>query len=261
LHPQNQMYLKNILNLVLAFFLAFNSCKKEDEVEPIRDAQEQALADDESLEDFLSTHFYNYEDFLDPQYKGSIVLDSIQGENSSKTALINQVMKEVVRVKTTDDIFVDHTLYYLIAREGSGIHPAAADSTFLSYEGLLTSKSIFDSSKTPVWFDLTSVVRGFKEGMPKLKSGEFTVKEDNTVEFFNYGQGMIFFPSGMGYFNRTAGTIPAYAPLIFKINLYRVKKTDHDGDGILSADEYDNNNDGIPDDTDEDGIPDYLDAD
>jgi hypothetical protein len=55
--------------------------------------------------------------------------------------------------------------------------------------------------------------------------------------------------------------VPAYAPLIFKINLYGVNQTDHDGDGILSADEFDNDGDGVPDDTDEDGTPDYLDAD
>ena len=64
----------------------------------------------------------------------------------------------------------------------------------------------------------------------------------------------------MGYFSRASGIIPSYSPLIFKINLYGVKQTDHDGDGILSIDEYDTDADGVPDDTDEDGIPDYLDA-
>jgi hypothetical protein len=49
--------------------------------------------------------------------------------------------------------------------------------------------------------------------------------------------------------------------LIFKIDLYRINKSDHDGDGILSADEYDQDGDGIPDDTDGDGLADYLDAD
>ena len=36
---------------------------------------------------------------------------------------------------------------------------------------------------------------------------------------------------------------------------------DDDGDGILTINEYDDDNDGIPDDEDNDGIPDYLDAD
>mgnify|MGYP000921537817 FL=1 len=47
--------------------------------------------------------------------------------------------------------------------------------------------------------------------------------------------------------------------MIFKINLYTVKQTDHDGDGIPSSEEFDNDGDGIADDTDGDGTPDYLD--
>ena len=119
----------------------------------------------------------------------------------------------------------------------------------------------FDSSTTPVWFDLTQVVQGFREGAPKFRAGDFSLNDDNSVNFFGYGQGAIFFPSGLGYFNQAAGTIPAYSPLIFKVNMYLVNQTDHDGDGILSADEYDNDGDGLPDDSDGDGIADYLDAD
>ncbi len=90
-------------------------------------------------------------------------------------------------------------------------------------------------------------------------------------------------------------TIPSYSPLIFAVDLLKTKAVDHDNDGILSMDEdinmngnpldddtdgdnlanlvdsdddgdrvltineYDVNQDGIPDDTDGDGIPDYLD--
>lgn len=255
------MILKNILVTTLIIISFLSSCKKEDDVEPLRDVQEQSIADDQSIEDFLSSHFYNYEDFSDPDYDGGIVFDTLQNENASKTPLINQVRKEVISVITADGSFIDHNLYYLIAREGTGISPATVDSTYLSYEGLLLDKSVFDSSSTPVWFDLTSVVRGFREGAHKIRSGDFRVNDDNTVDFFGYGQGALFFPSGLGYFSRTAGAVPAYAPLIFKINLYGVNQTDHDGDGILSADEFDNDGDGVPDDTDEDGTPDYLDAD
>ena len=255
------MILKNILVTTLIIISFLSSCKKEDDVESLRDVQEQSIADDQSIEDFLSSHFYNYEDFADPDYDGGIVFDTLQNENASKTPLINQVRKEVISVITADGSFIDHNLYYLIAREGTGISPATVDSTYLSYEGLLLDKSVFDSSSTPVWFDLTSVVRGFREGAHKIRSGDFRVNDDNTVDFFGYGQGALFFPSGLGYFSRTAGAVPAYAPLIFKINLYGVNQTDHDGDGILSADEFDNDGDGVPDDTDEDGTPDYLDAD
>ena len=68
-------------------------------------------------------------------------------------------------------------------------------------------------------------------------------------------------PSGLGYYSNNSGAIPEYSSLIFIINLYLVKKTDHDGDGILSSLEYDNDGDGLPDDIDEDGLADYLDSD
>lgn len=254
--------MKNTLVSIFAVLLLVSSCKKEESVvEPPRDIQEQALDDDQTLEDFLSTHFYNYDDFLDSEFNNELVFDTISGDNAAKTPLINQVKKEIVRIKISEDTYVDHSLYYLIAREGTGRAPAVVDSTYLSYEGSLLDGFSFDSSAAPVWFDLAQVVRGFKEGASKLKSGSYSVNDDNTVDFFGYGQGAIFFPSGLGYFNQTAGSIPAYSPLVFKINLYLVKQTDHDGDGVLSADEYDLNQDGIPDDTDEDGVPDYLDVD
>ena len=255
--------MKNRLLFAFVIVFALNSCSKndEEEAEPIRDVQEQALADDLALQNYLQTHYYNYKDFENENFQGEIILDSIEGDNSSKLPLSSQVQKEVISVRTSEGNSINHTLYYLIAREGSGSSPAVVDSTYLSYQGLLLNGLVFDESTTPIWFDLSSLVRGFREGATKLKEGSFAVNEDNTVDFFNYGKGVLFFPSGMGYFSRASGVIPSYSPLIFKINLYGVKQTDHDGDGILSIEEYDTDGDCVPDDTDEDGIPDYLDAD
>ena len=95
-----ELILKNILFTILVCLLLVSSCKKEDKVEPIRDVQEQSIADDQILEDFLSSHFYNYDDFSDPDFNDEIVMDTISGENASKTPLINQVKKEVIRVRT-----------------------------------------------------------------------------------------------------------------------------------------------------------------
>ena len=247
--------------LIASLFITFTSCNKEEEVEPPRELSVQVIADEQSLEDFLSTHFYNYEDFQNDAIQPELVFDSIAGENSGKIPLINQVKKTNIRIKNNEGDFVDHPLYTLVAREGIGEIPTKVDSTYLSYEGILLNKNTFDRSIAPIWFDLTSVVRGFREGMPVLKSGEFTVDDNNIPTFSNYGQGAIFFPSGLGYYNAPTGLIPAYSPLIFKINLYLIKRTYHDGDGIPSSEEYDRDQDGIPDDTDEDGLPDFVDPD
>ena len=238
------------------------SCKKDDvEVEPPREVSEQVITDEQSLEDFLSTHFYNYEDFEDLNSQPELEIDTISGDNAGKIPLIEQVSKEIIQVQTLDGSLIDHPIYTLIAREGSGVSPTLADSTYLSYEGILLNKVRFDRSSAPIWFDLTGLVRGFREGITALKSGEFTIDENNIPIFSNYGQGAIFMPSALGYYSSATGIIPAYSPLIFKVDLYLVEQTDHDGDGIPSSDEYDLNGDGIPDDTDEDGLPDFLDVD
>ena len=241
--------------------ISLTSCKKEEEIEPPRDVAEQASEEEIKLEEFLSSHFYNYEQFESSDIPVEISIDSIAGSNQGKIALINQVVKQFVKVKTSSGDLIDHPIYTLIAKEGSGQSPSRADSTYVSYKGILLNKNQFDRSFEPIWFDLTSVVRGFREGLGAFKSGDFTVDQNNMVTFSNYGQGIIFMPSGLGYYNQNSGAIPEYSPLIFIINLYLVKKTDHDGDGILSGLEYDNDGDGLPDDTDEDGLADYLDQD
>ena len=241
--------------------ISLTSCKKEEEIEPPRDVAEQASEEEIKLEEFLSSHFYNYEQFESSDIPVEISIDSIAGSNQGKIALINQVVKQFVKVKTSSGDLIDHPIYTLIAKEGSGQSPSRADSTYVSYKGILLNKNQFDRSFEPIWFDLTSVVRGFREGLGAFKSGDFTVDQNNIVTFSNYGQGIIFMPSGLGYYNQNSGAIPEYSPLIFIINLYLVKKTDHDGDGILSGLEYDNDGDGLPEDSDEDGLADYLDQD
>ena len=246
---------------ILLFSILIISCKKEEQVELPRDIAEQAIVDDQILEDYLSTHFYNYEDFEDLSYNESITIDTLSGENSSKIPLISQVKKNSIRVKISNGSFVNHDLYYLVAREGIGKSPSSVDSTYLSYEGSLLNGNVFDQSTSPVWFDLTQVVRGFREAMPAFKSGTYQVNNDNTVDFESFGQGAMFLPSGLGYFSSPAGSIPAYSPLIFKINLYTFNESDHDGDGIPTSQEFDADGDGIADDTDDDGLNDYLDID
>ena len=244
--------------------LVFINCEDDEGPLPPRDVKIQTTEDDAALVKYLQTHFYNYDDFAhDPNnYELEIVLDSITEENIDKIPLWDQVSFKLVDTEDIDDNIVQHKLYYLEVKKGSGASPSSVDSTFVSYKGSLLNGDVFDDRDHPIWFDLVNVVRGFRESLPELREGDFIINEDGTVKFDNYGKGLIFMPSALGYYSSISSSIPAYSPLIFSVNLHRVNQSDHDRDGILSINE-DINGDGNPlnDDTDGDGLPNMNDFD
>lgn len=269
------MKLQNVLGVFILGLLLFWSCGNDDDngvvAVPPRDLAEVALENNDSIEKFLQTHFYNYEEFLSaPEgFDYEIVIDTIAGENSTKTPLIEQVSKKII-TRTDYDDDVPHTLYYLIARIGVGDSPTVADSTLVRYRGNLLDGTSFDSSTTPFWFDLLGVprvsggtIRGVREFMPFLKAGGDVIQNpDGTVDIEGFGVGMVFLPSGLAYFSSSRGTIPSYSPLIFRIDLLAFEEADHDQDGVPSYMEDLNGNDDLfDDDTDGNGSYNYVDVD
>ena len=282
--------------------MIFFSCKKDDTNItniPLEDLSQQYTLENDSIIQFMKSHFFNYDDFKDlsPNDSPEIVFDSIIGDNIDKTPIYDQVSTLQISVKDADDNLVNHNLYYHIIREGIGENPTVADSVFVSYKGLLLDGVSFDTRKNPIWMEAKNLIRGFQEFLPLLSKGDVRVNNNGTYEFFNFGIGFAIFPSGLGYFQSGSISIPAYSPLIFKVNMMTLNRTDHDndsvltiiedlngdhdfnnddtdsdnipnfldddddGDGVLTINEYDLNKDGIPDDTDGDGIPDYIDLD
>ncbi len=263
-----------IIGVLLSTF--FIACKSDDdngpEVVPPRDMGEQAIADDEAIISYLQTHFYNVEDFENPSegFDYKIRFDTISGENSNKKPIIesNLLSTEII---TRNE--VDFTIYILKIREGVGEHPTFADSTFQNYKGELLNRTVFDNTVNPVWFDhpgtLTQAnqgiaVTGLTEALVEFGGASgFEVNDDNTVTWENdFGIGAVFVPSGLAYFASGTSTIPAYSPLIFSFQLYRVNQADHDQDGIPSwMEDLDNNRILRNDDSDGDTAPNYLDQD
>lgn len=289
----------NYLILGFALILCFFGCKKsENEIEEvvIRSAAVQSSDDDIELRSYLLSHFYNYDDFNSKpdDYSLKIVIDSLSGDNIDKTPLIEMVKEQILTVKQ-DGVDIPHKLYYLVARQGNSSKPTNIDSTFVTYSGSLIDGSVFDFRDLPLWFDLAQVVQGFRMGITNFNAGSYSVNNNGTINFEGFGQGVMFFPSGLGYFSNTNSGIPQYSPLIFKVSLLTTNISDHDndgipsyledidldgeplnddtdgdgninlydadddGDGILTINEIDKDDNGIIDDTDEDGIPDYLD--
>ncbi|WP_435625119.1 FKBP-type peptidyl-prolyl cis-trans isomerase [Flagellimonas sp.] len=256
--------------LVFSLFATlFFSCSDDDgpnlEAVPPRLLAEVAPENDEEIQEFLQTHFYNYEEFTSPPagFDFKIVIDTIAGDNADKRPLSEFVDNVDITVSSfehgleVEENDIPHRLYYLSARptndevaslKAAGTcpecFPTVADSVFVRWEGKLLDGSVFDGAANPVWFDLarlqdlTQGFRGFTEGMPFIQRGENIVENgDGTVTVENFGVGVIIFPSGLGSFNALSASIPQYSPLIFTVDLFTLNNTDHDGDGIPSIEE------------------------
>ena len=286
--------------VILIFFLS--SCDSDNNSAAVEtnDYSEQLKIDNALLVDYLSSHFYNYEDF--PRSENEIVsieIDTISGDNANKIPLIDQVQQISVPLTDANNEIINHTLYYIVAQQGSELErkPAIVDSTYVVYKGELLSGYKFDERLSPVWFDNASVVSGFRYGLQHFAPGTYSINESGIIRFQDFGQGIIFMPSGIGYYASGLAAIPNYSPLVFSVSVYTTNESDHDndgilsknedpdrdgnpfnddtdsdgilnfndidddGDGILTYNEFDKDKDGVVDDTDNDGTPDYLDSD
>ena len=274
------MNIKTYIFVTALIVIALSGCKKDDDIGvdivPPRDRAEQQVKDDALLQDYLKTHFYTPKD-VDINDDGTIeyrtiTFDTIAGDNSGKPSIMDSGL---VTTKKLTREGVEYIIYILGLREGSSGEqkPTFADSTLVTYRGQLPyvdKGRLFDSAVNPVWFDLTSVVEGFREALVDFRgaSGVLSTNNDGTVTYVDdFGELVVFIPSGLGYFDKppTGSSIPSYSPLIFNVQLYKVNEADHDRDGIPSYLE-DLDGDGIlvldvDDNTDGDGFVNFLDTD
>ena len=276
--------------LLLLGLLAVFSCKKDDngiQTVPVTPFSEQAPKDDAALLEYLSTHYYNEEEFtnaaninkfdyfIDFSTNASVTGYDSNGDgeiNSSDvdhTTVYNRTkLSDLIETKTVTIEGVEHKLYVLNVIGGSGDQPKFCDSAMVAYKGYKLDGTNFDASVNPIWFDLTRVVRGFSLSIARFKASDDTnptdVDGDGLIDFNNFGVGAVFMPSALGYYAQPPNTgLGLYTPLVFSFKLMRANlDTDHDRDGVptffedLDADELVND-----DNTDGDNFPNYLDID
>ena len=183
---------------VLALFVTACKSDEEETTVELNDFSEQAQTDDELISEYLQTHTYNYEDFQDSSLEDrEISIDTLAGNNAYKTPLSEFVSFTEVAVTTPEGEEINHKLYYLIARQGirTGDRATIVDSVYLAYKGTLLDGSKFDESAFPVWFDNTAVITGFRHGVQYFAPGNFTQNTNGSIEFSDFGQGLIFIPS------------------------------------------------------------------
>lgn len=269
-----RFYFLLLFSAVLLF-----SCNKSDDSSTvtIRKFSEQYAVDSLMINDYLKTHYI--ETYVNTNgYDDQDVTLSTIPEGGSQTSLWDLATSPTYPKLFYKDVALDeitYRVYYLKLREDypEGTSPSRVDAVKVAYKGVylyydednnnaLSTKQ-FDYNPYPDnFFVLNTVIRGWTEIIPLFKAGTKTVAEGQPTLYSQFGAGVMFVPSGLGYYNQAQVNIPSYSPLIFNFKLYDVTRMDQDGDGVLSIYE-DINQNGIftDDDTDGDGIYDYLDPD
>ncbi|NUY82671.1 FKBP-type peptidylprolyl isomerase [Flavobacterium sp. MAH-1] len=289
---------KIILSILFGLALTFIGCNKNDDIGPSkpRDYTEQYAKDIVDIEQFLKTHSYevvNHPGFHDDQ---DVIFHDV--EEGDPDAIWSSPLLTFRTVKTYRDADedIEYKLYYLKLREGGGIaldkpFPTNTDKVLAAYTGKYLfhyestddSGTVIDSLKYYEFetnpypqsnFDLQGVIKGWSEIFPQFKGGDATQVTGEPTLYTDFGAGVMFIPSALGYYNQASGSIPAYSPLIFTFKLYNTIRVDSDGDGIMNyLEDRDNdrymyiilNDEGTgdvrPDDVDGDGAPNYLDQD
>lgn len=278
--------MNKILKSTLLFFVLVGifSCKEdESNTTYIVPFSEQAPIDDAVLRDFLSTNYYNEEEFSNaisiPGFQFDIKFSEeptvtgydsngdgvIDGSDVDDTTVFNrQRLLDIVETKNIKIDDIDHNLYILRVVNGEGLdQPKFCDSTYLAYKGMNLNKETFDNALIPIWLDLAGTVKGFSESVSEFKTalGAPIDNGDGTFTYDKYGVGAVFMPSALGYYASPPSSIGLYSPLIFTLKVLRaVVGTDHDNDGVPSYLE-DLNGDHflLNDDTDLDRLADYKD--
>ncbi len=272
--------MRKYLSLLLAAIstlVIVNSCGNDDDpgdnFVPARDRAEEAPVAQAIIEEYLDTHFYNYEEFANPpaDFDFQIKFDTIAGANADKTPLRQQVTSKMVKDRVKDGL--EYKLYYLVVEEGEGDRPEFPDIATISYDGiyinleedLLPYSKRFDASLLPVRLDMTAIVNGLQDVLVEFRGATGIITNpDGSISFEGYGIGAVFMPSGLGYYVDPPSTsvIPTYAQLIFAFQLYENEMGDQDGDGVPSVVEDLNGNKlEEDDDTDGDSLPNYADTD
>ncbi len=266
---------------ILCLVVGFLSCNKDDggdnitEVE-LRDRTEQQAKDKDSIVKYLNGHYYNASAFVnnpDPSIK-DLIISELPSDGLVPDPDNNKLLMDAVELKTVTFSETNYEYYILnLNPNAAGEAPKFSDQIRVSYEGFTLDNKVFDNRVTPENLDLVSLVSGWRKVMPLFNSAEmFVIQNDGVVDYMNHGVGIMFLPSGLGYFsNPPPGSgIPSYAPIVFKFDLLQIFQNDHDNDGVpsyledLTGDgEFTFNTDDAvaDDDTDGDNIPDYVDID
>jgi FKBP-type peptidyl-prolyl cis-trans isomerase FkpA len=263
------MKFKLYIFLIAILLLGF-SCGDDDDdgvIEvPEADRTEQQVIDNDSLVTFLQSHYVDASLLTNNSIilLNEIEINQLPEDGELPNPNQNSLLIDMVETLTTTYFDVEYEYYILkINQGGSENSPNFSDKVRVSYEGTLMDDTVFDSSSTPVDFDLTSTIAGWGRVLPEYNNAEdFVINSDGTVTYNNPGIGIMFLPSGLGYYSAAAGSVPVYSNLIFKFKVFQSEVNDHDFDNVPShLEDLNGDYDLTNDDTDDDTFADFVDSD
>lgn len=110
--------------------------------------------------------------------------------------------------KHKDDIGFEQTesgLCYKVIHQGATRRPNSNSIVYVKYNGKLITGEVFDDTEGEVvGFQLSTLVKGWIEGITKMNVG---------------GRYIFYIPYELGYGKDGSGTVPPYSTLIFDITL------------------------------------------
>lgn len=272
------MKMKNILKVgfFLIILISVISCKKDDSTSSeivLRDRQEVYDENIAEIEDYLKDHYIDVNDnFTVKPITDANTQISIWDDTTYPLESMDDVKNDVRTSNFTDGVstdVVDYKLYYVILNEGGGVNPTQVDSVFTAYKGWDFENKVFDQNNQGIWFTYPQTtqfdplsISGYRQVLSKIRTeASSTLNGDGTTIHTDYGNVLVFIPSGLAYFNSSISG-KSYNPIAFQIKLFSRKQNDHDRDRIKSNNEdLNGDNDYYNDDSDGDKIPNFLDID
>jgi hypothetical protein len=282
--------------ILLLAGISLVSCSKKDDdddavVVPLNDYTVQYKADNDSIVKYLNTNYITVNNAPGTPQDQDVVISKIT-DPATQPSIMSYLNSASFPKLLTRDVYNDditYKVYYLILREGTGQNPINTDKVVATYKGNLLNGTVFDSSNGGIpgrfflWpydqatADAFPVIDGWSEIFPKFKTGTSSTASDGVITYTDFGAGVMFLPSGLGYYESAKTDIPAYSPIVFSFKLYDLQRLDHDQDGVYDYQEdvngdsylydfrdtakYPKPTDNLIDDTDKDGIADFIDPD
>ena len=266
-------FTKIAILLIFSSFLLASNCHKEKKPEvTIRDRKEQYLENEkDSILNFIKTHTYSIDE--DQNFHFDTLTDPSVQRSIYDDARVLQIADT-----TVDDLVYD--VYYLDLARGTGDSITTCDLVLVGacIYGFDGSTYMVHNRLYPLWTSVYKPMVGnlpfyaLHEFLPLYKGGGYTANPDGTVDFYGYGNMVLFVPSGLAQFADAVSVtdtkyLPSYTPFIAQIKTFYVN-TDLDEDHVpnvledLNGDgDPTNDNTDDPDGKDPGNKPNYLDPD